>query len=81
MNRMSEQQSQTGTRDTTYDLVSILYHALQGAETYGQYMQDAEGRGDKDVAQFFGQVQQEERQRADRAKQLLQQQLTKSNGR
>jgi hypothetical protein len=25
----------TGTRDTVYDLVSIIYHALQGAETYG----------------------------------------------
>ena len=24
----------TGTRDTTYNLVSVLYHALQGAETY-----------------------------------------------
>jgi hypothetical protein len=30
----------TGTRDTVYDLVSIIYHALQGAETYGMYVAD-----------------------------------------
>ncbi len=68
-------QTSTGTRDETYDLVSILYHALQGAETYQQYVKDAEQRGDQDLAQFFRDVQQEEKRRADRAKQLLAQRL------
>lgn len=27
----------TGTRDVTYDLISVIYHALQGAETYQMY--------------------------------------------
>ena len=36
----------TGTRDAVYDLVSIIYHALQGAETYGMYIADAEEVGD-----------------------------------
>jgi hypothetical protein len=36
----------TGTRDETYNLVSVPYHALQGAETYHQYVQDAEQRGE-----------------------------------
>lgn len=40
---MSNGTGNTGTRDETYDLVSILYHALQGAETYDQYIQDAQG--------------------------------------
>jgi hypothetical protein len=31
----------TGTRDETHDLASILYHALQDAETYDQYISDA----------------------------------------
>ena len=35
----------TGTRDVIYDLVSVLYHALQGAETYDQYIKDAQQRG------------------------------------
>jgi rubrerythrin len=61
----------TGTRDETYDVVSILYHALQGAETYQQYVRDAEQRGDQELAQFFRDVQEEEKRRAERAKQLL----------
>ena len=61
----------TGTRDTVYDLVSIIYHALQGAETYGMYFADAVEVGDTELARFFEEVQEEERRRADRAKQLL----------
>ncbi len=61
----------TGTSDETYDLVSILYHALQGAETYDQYVTDAEQRGDKDLAQFFRDTKAGNRLLAHRAKQLL----------
>ena len=68
---MATQSTSTGTRDETYNVISILYHALQGAETYQQYVQDAEQRGDQELAQFFREVQQEEQRRADRAKQLL----------
>ncbi|HEY2922136.1 MAG TPA: hypothetical protein VGK77_24410 [Candidatus Binatia bacterium] len=31
------------TRDEHYDLVSVLYHALQGDDTLAQYIDDAEG--------------------------------------
>ncbi|HZA94330.1 MAG TPA: hypothetical protein VE420_17030 [Gemmatimonadales bacterium] len=65
--------SGTGTKDATYNLVSVLYHALQGAETYAQYATDA--GSDQDLASFFREVQQQEQQRADRAKQLLAQRL------
>jgi rubrerythrin len=61
----------TGTGDTVYDLVSIIYHALQGAETYGMYIADAEEVGDAELAKFFKEVQDEERRRSDRAKKLL----------
>lgn len=67
----------TGTTDVTYNLVSILYHALQGAETYDQYIRDAEQRNDKDLAQFFRDTKEENQRRADRAKQLLAQRLAK----
>jgi hypothetical protein len=30
------------TRDEHYDLVSVLYHSLQGDETLDQYIEDAE---------------------------------------
>ena len=32
---------QTGTRDGTFDLISVSYHALQAAETIGKYCDDA----------------------------------------
>ena len=41
----------TGTNNSTYNLVSVLYHALQGADLYEQYASDASG--DQDLAGFF----------------------------
>ncbi len=67
----------TGTTDVIYNLVSILYYALQGAETYDQYISDAEQKNDKDLAQFFRDTKEENQRRADRAKQLLAQRLVK----
>lgn len=61
----------TGIRDEHYDLVSVLYHALQGGETYQQYVRDAEERGDRELAEFFREVQRQEAERAQRAEQLL----------
>lgn len=52
----------TGTSDTTYNLTSVLYHALQGVETYDRYIRDAEQAQDNDLAQFFREVQQAEKQ-------------------
>jgi hypothetical protein len=65
----------TGTRDESYNLISILYHALQGAETYNQYIADAEQAGDKELARFFRDVQEQEKQRAEQAKKLLAQRI------
>jgi hypothetical protein len=59
----------TGTNNTTYNLVSVLYHALQGADLYEKYASEA--GSDQDLANFFREVQQQEKQRAERAKQLL----------
>ncbi len=68
-------QGDTGVSDPTYNLISILYHALQGAELYEQYAQDGDRAGDREVAQFCREMQQEERRRADYAKRLLAQRL------
>lgn len=67
----------TGTRDEVYDLISTLYHALQGAETYVYYTEDADYTGDRELAQFFKEVQEEDRQRAHRAKELLRKHLAR----
>jgi hypothetical protein len=66
-----ESTSKRGTSDVPFDLVSTLYHALQGADTYEQYMTDAEKAGDRELAQFFWDNKEENRHRAERAKQLL----------
>ena len=60
---------QTGTPDTTYNLTAILYHALQGVENCKTYEQDAQGQ--QDLAQFFQQAGEQQRQLAEQAKQLL----------
>ena len=68
---MADDREATGTGDATYDLVSVLYHSLQGAETYEFFENDAQEAGDQELADFFRQVREEERSRADRAKALL----------
>lgn len=61
----------TRTPNPQYDLASVLYHSLKGAQTYGTYVKDAEQEGDNELAQFFRQVQQEQVMCADKAKQML----------
>lgn len=57
--------------DPTYGIVSVLYHALQGAQTYQQYSDDARKAGDAELQQFFDNCRQEEHERALQAKSLL----------
>jgi hypothetical protein len=40
----------TGTRDEHYNLVSVLYHALNAADTCDRYALDAETAGDELMA-------------------------------
>lgn len=61
----------TNTPDQHYDLISVLYHALEGAQTCAQYADDASREGDQELAQFFIQTQQNQNACADKAKQLL----------
>jgi hypothetical protein len=67
--------AQRGTSDVSYNLISVIYHALQGAETYGVYANDAEQDGNAQLAAFFREVQQDSLDRADRAKALLKRHL------
>ena len=70
-------QSQTGTRNETYDVIAVLYHALQGAENCQTYLKDAQ---DPQLRQFFEQALNFQRQLADQGKQVLQQALQKETG-
>lgn len=64
-------QGQTGTDDVSFNLVSVLYHTLQEAETMEKYIRDAEASGDQDVIGFFREIQDANRRRSERAKQFL----------
>lgn len=61
----------TGTRDEHYNLVSVLYHTLQQGDTIERYISDARQAADDELAGFFQEVQEQDRQRAERAKKLL----------
>jgi hypothetical protein len=67
----------TPADDIFYDLVSIQYHALKGAQVYEQYLKDAEGH--QNVQQFISQVQEEDKRRAEQAHELLKE-LTREAG-
>jgi hypothetical protein len=61
----------TGTRDEHYNLVSVLYHALNAAETCDRYALDAETAGDERLAAFFRRTQALQTGVAEEAKQHL----------
>jgi len=68
---MTTQPQTTVVANEYYDLISVLYHALQGAETYSCYIKDAEQAGNQELTQYFRRVQQEDNNRALQGKQLL----------
>lgn len=67
----------TPADDIVYDLVSIQYHALQAAELYDKYAEDAEGHDE--VQAFIRECQEQDAQRAIRCHELLRE-LTKDHG-
>lgn len=79
----SNQRQRTNSRSTTanvepdetYGLVSVLYHSLQGADTCNQYISDARRASATELVSFFQDYQRQQQQLAERAKQLLAEQL------
>jgi hypothetical protein len=68
-----QEPQQTPIKNTLFDLVSVLYHALEEAQTCAGYIQDAEQDGNANLAQFFQETQQQATTRAERARQILSQ--------
>jgi hypothetical protein len=58
-----------------YDLVSVVYHASQGAETADRYLKDAQKSGDDDLKQYLEQVRTQYVELAQQGKKLLKQRL------
>ncbi|MGE3541248.1 MAG: hypothetical protein AB7N91_27920 [Candidatus Tectimicrobiota bacterium] len=62
-------------QDRTYDLVSVLYHALQGAHVCSQYIQDVQQARDDVLGQFFQEVRECQQHLVQQAEALLLQRL------
>jgi len=71
----------TGTRDVTYNLISVLYHSLQAAEICLRYEKDARDEGQTEIAEFFRSVIEGNRDLADEAKEFLKKRFAESSGR
>jgi hypothetical protein len=68
---MDAGEQSTGTRDEHYNLISVLYHALQGADSCDRYALDAEADGDDRSAGFYREARMMNAQIAERAKGML----------
>jgi hypothetical protein len=53
------------TPNNRYNLMGVIYHALQGGQRYGKYAKDAECGGNREAARFFRDVREEDRRRAE----------------
>jgi len=67
--------SATDERDDTYGLVSVIYHALQGAETIGKYIEDAQAADNEELVAFFEECKGRQNEMAMNGKRLLGAQL------
>ncbi len=76
---MPNEQQQTSADNLYFDLVSIVYHSLEAAQTYATYLSDAQQSGNQQFVQLVQQMQQQNNQWAQQAKQLLAQQSSQSS--
>jgi len=74
----SARQQPTAERDENYDLISVLYHALKGAQTAGQYLEDAQQSSDQELTEFLEETRDEYNDRAREARELLTRRLSGS---
>jgi hypothetical protein len=61
----------TGISGTVFDLTSVFYHAAEGGQVYAKYIDDAAKEGDQELVEFFKDMQEQDAQRAQRAKSLI----------
>jgi hypothetical protein len=73
--RESDTEELSGERDEHYNLISVLYHGLQGADQCVLYAEDADDAGDDELAEFLRNWGRQQAQAAQQAKQLLLQRM------
>jgi hypothetical protein len=73
---MAETPAPTGTPDEHYDLILVLQQALEDAVRYQCFAEDSRRAGDDELADFFAELGESDKEIADRAKALLVARLT-----
>lgn len=66
-------ESETGVKNVTYDLMSVLTNKLQGIAAIEEYKKDAQG--DQEAMQCFEDIQKHEREDVDKLRDLVAQRL------
>jgi hypothetical protein len=61
--------------DKEFSLVSMLYHASQGAERSQRHASDANSRSDREAEDFFDNLSNDYRNIADQARMLLEKRM------
>ena len=67
------------TTDTTYNLISVVYHSLQAIDTFHTYLRDAEETGDSELSALLQGAIEQQRELAGNAKDMLAQRLSKKS--
>ncbi len=60
----------TNVPDKDYNLISVLYHVLKGADNCDTYIKDAEEANDRELADFFKETKEKYMEIAEKAKKL-----------
>jgi hypothetical protein len=68
---MAETPVPTGTPDEHYDLILVLQQALEDAVRYQCFAEDSRKAGDDELADFFAELGESDKEIAERAKKLL----------
>lgn len=58
-------------KDKNYDLISVLYHSSDNAESLKTYIQDASQEGDQELVDFFETILENNQRAAQQAKEML----------
>ena len=72
---MQETGQVTGTADKDYNIIWFTEQCLSNVLRLETYIQDAEGAGDRELADFFRRAQNASRKGAEEGKQLLKKRL------
>ncbi len=66
---------QSPVKDPNYDLISVVESSLKWIYQVETYAQDAESRGDSELAEWFRKIQHNNQKAAEQGKQMLVQRL------